>query len=130
MGRGRGDLRGVLRGGALARLEQCLARGGPASQPRLARLVATPVLGRARGARRRRREAGAWHQPYAVHRTGCDAEFAAGTMTKVVQQTATWDEATAKQIVESVINAKEEFNVIYAENDGMAKGAVAALDEL
>ncbi|MEA4870153.1 MAG: substrate-binding domain-containing protein [Christensenella sp.] len=58
-----------------------------------------------------------------------DAEFAAGTMTKVVQQTATWDEATAKQIVESVINAKEEFNVIYAENDGMAKGAVAALDE-
>lgn len=58
-----------------------------------------------------------------------DAEFAAGTMTKVVQQTATWDEATAKQIVESVINSGEEFNVIYAENDGMAKGAVAALDE-
>ena len=58
-----------------------------------------------------------------------DAEFAAGTMTKVVQQTATWDEATAKQIVESVINSGEKFNVIYAENDGMAKGAVAALDE-
>ncbi len=58
-----------------------------------------------------------------------DAEFAAGTMTKVVQQTATWDEATAKQIVESVINSGDEFNVIYAENDGMAKGAVAALDE-
>ena len=58
-----------------------------------------------------------------------DAEFAAGTMTKVVQQTASWDEATAKQIVESVINSGEEFNVIYAENDGMAKGAVAALDE-
>lgn len=57
-----------------------------------------------------------------------DAEFAAGTMTKVVQQTATWDEATAKTIVESVINSGEEFNVIYAENDGMAKGAVAALD--
>ena len=47
----------------------------------------------------------------------------------VVQQTATWDEATAKQIVESVINSKEAFNIIYAENDGMAKGAVAALDE-
>ena len=63
-------------------------------------------------------------------RTGAlDAEFAAGTMKKVVQQTATWDEATAKQIVESVINSKEKFNVIYAENDGMAKGAVAALDE-
>ncbi len=57
-----------------------------------------------------------------------DAEFAAGTMTKVVQQTATWDEATAKQIVESVINSGDKFNVIYAENDGMAKGAVAALD--
>lgn len=58
-----------------------------------------------------------------------DAEFAAGTMTKVVQQTATWDEAEAKKIVESAINSKEAFNVIYAENDGMAKGAVAALDE-
>lgn len=58
-----------------------------------------------------------------------DAEFAAGTMKKVVQQTANWDEAEAKKIVESVINSKEKFNVIYAENDGMAKGAVAALDE-
>lgn len=57
-----------------------------------------------------------------------DAEFAAGTMKKVVQQTATWDEAEAKKIVESVINSKQAFNVIYAENDGMAKGAVAALD--
>lgn len=58
-----------------------------------------------------------------------DKEFAAGTMKKVVQQTATWDEAEAKKIVESVINSGEDFNVIYAENDGMAKGAVAALDE-
>ena len=58
-----------------------------------------------------------------------DAEFAAGTMTKVVQQTATWDEAEAKNIVEAAINSGESFNVIYAENDGMAKGAVAALDE-
>jgi simple sugar transport system substrate-binding protein len=64
-----------------------------------------------------------------IGRTGAlDKEFAAGTMTKVVQQTATWDEAEAKKIVESVINSKEKFNVIYAENDGMAKGAVAALD--
>ncbi|HHU36186.1 MAG TPA: substrate-binding domain-containing protein [Treponema sp.] len=62
-------------------------------------------------------------------RTGAlDAEFASGKMKKVVQQTATWDEAEAKKIVESVINSKESFNVIYAENDGMAKGAVAALD--
>jgi simple sugar transport system substrate-binding protein len=65
-----------------------------------------------------------------IGRTGAlDKEFAAGTMKKVVQQTATWDEAEAKKIVESVINSKEDFNVIYAENDGMAKGAVAALDE-
>ncbi|MCH5287055.1 MAG: substrate-binding domain-containing protein [Christensenellaceae bacterium] len=58
-----------------------------------------------------------------------DAQFEAGTMNKVVQQTATWDEAEAKNIVEAVINSGEAFNVIYAENDGMAKGAVAALDE-
>ena len=58
-----------------------------------------------------------------------DKEFAAGTMKKDVQQTATWDEAEAKKIVEAVINSGEKFNVIYAENDGMAKGAVAALDE-
>ncbi len=64
-----------------------------------------------------------------IGRTGAlDKEFAAGSMKKVVQQTATWDEAEAKKIVESVINSKEKFNVIYAENDGMAKGAVAALD--
>ena len=63
-------------------------------------------------------------------RTGAlDAQFEAGTMHKVVQQTATWDEAEAKKITESVINSGEPFNVIYAENDGMAKGAVAALDE-
>jgi len=34
-----------------------------------------------------------------------DKEFAAGRMNKVVQQTATWDEAEAKKIVESVINS-------------------------
>ena len=47
----------------------------------------------------------------------------------VIQQTATWDEAEAKKIVESVINSGESFNIVYAENDGMARGAVAALDE-
>ncbi len=65
-----------------------------------------------------------------IGRTGAlDAQFANGTMNLVVQQTATWDEAEAKKIVESVINSGADFNVIYAENDGMAKGAVAALDE-
>ena len=58
-----------------------------------------------------------------------DREFAAGTMEKVVQQTASWDENQAKQIVESAINSGAKFNVIYAENDGMARGAVAALDD-
>ena len=65
-----------------------------------------------------------------IGRTGAlDAQFESGKMKKVVQQTATWDEAEAKKIVESVINSGADFNVIYAENDGMAKGAVAALDE-
>ena len=65
-----------------------------------------------------------------IGRTGAlHAQFASGAMNCVVQQTATWDEAEAKKIVESVINSGADFNVIYAENDGMAKGAVAALDE-
>ena len=65
-----------------------------------------------------------------IGRTGAlDYMFESGEWVKVAQQTATWDEAEAKKIVESVINSGEDFNVIYAENDGMAKGAVAALDE-
>lgn len=47
----------------------------------------------------------------------------------VEQQTAEWDTKKAQQIVQSVIDAKKSFNVIYAENDDMAKGAVAALDK-
>ena len=47
----------------------------------------------------------------------------------VTQQTATWNAETAQQIVQSVIDSGEKFNVIYAENDDMAKGAVAALDK-
>lgn len=46
----------------------------------------------------------------------------------VVQQTAAWDEETARNITQSVIDSGKSFNVIYAENDGMARGAVAALD--
>ena len=46
----------------------------------------------------------------------------------VTQQTAEWNAEKAQQIVQSVIDAKTPFNVIYAENDDMAKGAVAALD--
>lgn len=47
----------------------------------------------------------------------------------VVQQTAEWSAEKAQQIVQSVIDSGKAFNVIYAENDDMAKGAVAALDK-
>ena len=47
----------------------------------------------------------------------------------VTQQTAEWNAEKAQQIVQSAIDSGEEFNVIYAENDDMAKGAVAALDK-
>lgn len=47
----------------------------------------------------------------------------------VTQQTAEWNAEKAQQIVQSVIDAGTKFNVIYAENDDMAKGAVAALDK-
>ena len=47
----------------------------------------------------------------------------------VTQQTAEWNAEKAQQIVQSIIDSGESFNVIYAENDDMAKGAVAALDK-
>ena len=47
----------------------------------------------------------------------------------VVEQTAEWNAEKAQQIVQSAIDANKKFNVIYAENDDMAKGAVAALDK-
>ncbi len=52
-----------------------------------------------------------------------------GNWNYVTQQTAEWDSETAYQIVQSVIDSGESFNVIYAENDDMAQGAVQALDE-
>ena len=59
-----------------------------------------------------------------------DAKVASdGAKWKIVkQQTAEWNAEKAQQIVQSVIDAGEKFNVIYADNDDMAKGAVAALD--
>ncbi|MCR5816735.1 MAG: ABC transporter substrate-binding protein [Ruminococcus sp.] len=47
----------------------------------------------------------------------------------VAEQTGEWNAEKAQQIVQSVIDSGKEFNVIYAENDDMAKGAVAALDK-
>lgn len=63
-------------------------------------------------------------------RTGAlDEKVAAeSSWNYVAQQTADWDEATARTIVQSVIDSGKSFNVIYAENNGMARGAVAALD--
>ncbi len=39
-----------------------------------------------------------------------------------------WDPNEARKIAEAAINAGEKFNIVYAENDGMADGVVAALD--
>ncbi len=59
-----------------------------------------------------------------------DAKVAAEDNWNIVtQQTAEWNAENAQQIVQSVIDAGTKFNVIYAENDDMAKGAVAALDK-
>ncbi len=58
-----------------------------------------------------------------------DAAVASDGWNVVTQQTAEWNAEKAQQIVQSVIDSGESFNVIYAENDDMAKGAVAALDK-
>ncbi len=58
-----------------------------------------------------------------------DAAIGSEGWTMVTQQTAEWNAEKAEQIVQSVINSGKDFNVIYAENDDMAKGAVAALDK-
>jgi len=58
-----------------------------------------------------------------------DAAVASDGWNIVTQQTAEWNAEKAQQIVQSVIDSGESFNVIYADNDDMAKGAVAALDK-
>ena len=62
-------------------------------------------------------------------RTGALDDAANDGFNLVTQQTAEWNAEKAQQIVQSVIDAGTPFNVIYAENDDMAKGAVAALDK-
>ena len=67
---------------------------------------------------------------YRKEATGAlDETVAADGWKLVTQQTAEWNAEKAQQIVQSVIDSGEDFNVIYAENDDMAKGAVAALDK-
>jgi len=58
-------------------------------------------------------------------------EFDAGTMNLVSRGTGgdTWSGDEAKKIVEAAIASGLDFNVVYAENDGMAEGATKALDE-
>ena len=58
-----------------------------------------------------------------------DAAVSSDGWKLVTQQTAEWNAEKAQQIVQSVIDSGDSFNVIYAENDDMAKGAVAALDK-
>ena len=64
-----------------------------------------------------------------IHIQGVMGSAAAEGWNIVNEQTAEWNAEKAQQIVQSVIDSGEKFNVIYAENDDMAKGAVAALDK-
>jgi simple sugar transport system substrate-binding protein len=54
----------------------------------------------------------------------------AGKITIVADGTGgdSWSLEEARKVVEAAITAGKDFNVIYAENDGMAQGAVQALD--
>lgn len=64
-----------------------------------------------------------------VGRSGALVDMASAQGWNIVkQQTANWNAEEAQQIVQSVIDSGTSFNVIYAENDNMAQGAVAALD--
>jgi galactofuranose transport system substrate-binding protein len=55
---------------------------------------------------------------------------AAGKLEIVADGTGgdSWSLEEARKVVEAAIAAKKDFNVIYAENDGMAQGAVQALE--
>ena len=65
-----------------------------------------------------------------IGRTGALEEAAKSAGWRIVEQKAAgWSTKAAEQIVKDVIDSGKTFNVIYAENDNMAKGAVAALDK-
>ena len=57
----------------------------------------------------------------------CEAE-ANWTIVREGTGGDTWDPEEARKIAEAAIDAGIEFNIVYAENDGMADGVVAALD--
>ena len=57
----------------------------------------------------------------------CEAE-ANWTIVREGTGGDTWDPNEARKIAEAALDAGIEFNIVYAENDGMADGVVAALD--
>ncbi|MEW6565051.1 MAG: substrate-binding domain-containing protein [Spirochaetota bacterium] len=66
-----------------------------------------------------------------IGRSGALLEAAkAGKLTIVHDGTGgdSWSLEEARKVTEAAIAAKKDFNVIYAQNDGMAQGAVQALD--
>jgi len=66
-----------------------------------------------------------------IGRSGAVLEAAkAGKLTIVADGTGgdSWSLEEARKVVEAAIAAGKDFNVIYAENDGMAQGAVQALE--
>ena len=57
----------------------------------------------------------------------CEAE-ANWTIVREGTGGDSWDPEEARKIAQAAIDAGEKFNVVYAENDGMAGGVVEALD--
>ena len=70
--------------------------------------------------------------PAQLGRSGAlEAKCAADDKWTIVREGTggdSWDPEEARKIAQAAIDAGEDFNVIYAENDGMANGAVEALD--
>ncbi len=58
-----------------------------------------------------------------------EAVAANANWTLLEQQTADWSTDTAKEIMASWIQQHKDINVVYAENDNMADGAIQALEE-
>ena len=64
-------------------------------------------------------------------RSGAMLEAAKAGKVKIVADGTggdSWSPDEARKVVEAAITAGKDFNVIFAENDGMAQGAVQALD--
>ena len=60
-----------------------------------------------------------------------DAKIAANDKWTLVREGTggdSWDPEEARKIAQAAIDAGEDFNIVYAENDGMAGGVVEALD--